>query len=54
MLDVCLYEEMITMADLFVTKSEEAVRSINAFEQLNNSALTYFRLLQRSVYFRTC
>ncbi|XP_078337334.1 uncharacterized protein LOC111100821 [Crassostrea virginica] len=43
MLDVCLYEEIIRLGDCFVNNSKEAVRSIIAFEQLQNSALTLFQ-----------
>ena len=43
MLDVCLYEEILMLGYLFVKNSEEAVRSIIAFEQLQNSALTLFQ-----------
>ncbi|XP_078319750.1 uncharacterized protein LOC144621065 [Crassostrea virginica] len=43
MLDVCLYEEIIILDSLFVKNSEEAVRAVIAFEQLQNSALSLFQ-----------
>nr|XP_022288208.1 uncharacterized protein LOC111100529 [Crassostrea virginica]XP_022288209.1 uncharacterized protein LOC111100529 [Crassostrea virginica]XP_022288210.1 uncharacterized protein LOC111100529 [Crassostrea virginica]XP_022288211.1 uncharacterized protein LOC111100529 [Crassostrea virginica] len=44
MLDVCLYKEIDNLAGtLFVNNSEEAVRFIIAFEQLQNSALSLFQ-----------
>nr|XP_022287139.1 uncharacterized protein LOC111099920 [Crassostrea virginica]XP_022287140.1 uncharacterized protein LOC111099920 [Crassostrea virginica]XP_022287141.1 uncharacterized protein LOC111099920 [Crassostrea virginica]XP_022287142.1 uncharacterized protein LOC111099920 [Crassostrea virginica]XP_022287143.1 uncharacterized protein LOC111099920 [Crassostrea virginica] len=43
MLDVCLYEEIDSISNFFVKNSEEAVRSIIAFEQLQNSELTLFQ-----------
>ena len=43
MLNVCLYEEILCLGGLIVNNSEEAVRSIIAFEQLQNSALTLFQ-----------
>ena len=41
MLDVCVYEAIISMSNLFVINSEEAVQFI--FEQLQNSALSLFQ-----------
>nr|XP_022288640.1 uncharacterized protein LOC111100815 isoform X2 [Crassostrea virginica] len=43
MLDVCLYKEIRSLGDLFVNKTEEAVRFIIACEQLQNSALSLFQ-----------
>ncbi|XP_078337662.1 uncharacterized protein LOC111100817 [Crassostrea virginica] len=43
MLDVCLCIEITSLSELFVINSEEAVRSIIAFEQLQNSALSLFQ-----------
>ena len=43
MLDVCLYEEISCIGNCFVNNSEEAVRSIIAHEQLQNSALPLFQ-----------
>nr|XP_022287487.1 uncharacterized protein LOC111100146 [Crassostrea virginica] len=43
MLDFCLYKEIVTLSDSFMYNSEEAVRSIIAFEQLQNSALTLYQ-----------
>ena len=43
MLDACLYKEIDILGDLFVENSEEAVRFIVAFEQLQNSTLTLYQ-----------
>ena len=43
MLDVCVYEEINSMSNLYVINSEEAVRFIIAFEQLQNSVLSLFQ-----------
>nr|XP_022288212.1 uncharacterized protein LOC111100530 [Crassostrea virginica] len=43
MLDVCLCEEITCVGCFFVENLEEAVRSMIAFEQLQNSALSLFQ-----------
>ncbi|XP_078316744.1 uncharacterized protein LOC111101641 [Crassostrea virginica] len=42
-LDVCLYEEIKSLGAFYVNNSDEAVWSIIAYEQLQNSELTLFQ-----------
>ncbi|XP_078337562.1 uncharacterized protein LOC144626698 [Crassostrea virginica] len=51
MLDICLYQEMLNWGDFCVKNSEEAVRYMIAFEQLNNSALTLFQTVTMQYLF---